>query len=185
MRVMDAKFVEKLFFPSNVAMACATLIIAYFSSSILLINDVAVTLSAIALYFVLQRIVSSKIKSETKKFSLPALIALVFYVMSSVFLPLTREVFVGAIIIFAMSVVMHIMRDRFMMSSHMMTCVAAITILSWIDIRFLAGAVIIPIVAWNRLSLKRDTPVQVVLGSVLGFAISVAVIFTSGSFVFL
>lgn len=174
-----AKNVENLFFPSNVAIAGAFVLVIYFHNSPFAINNIAIVSSSILTYYILRRLTAHKIKSETKKFSTAASISLLLLVFLSIIFPVTREVFIGALAIAIANFFTHFARDKFMLSSHMMAFSAVLTILIWVDSIFVIGIPLLLLIAWSRLALKRHTYEQVLIGTLVGFVFSILVILAS------
>ncbi len=171
-----AKTIENLFFPTNMAIAGAFILIIYFHDSPYLFNNIVTVTSAFFAYYMLRKLTARKIKSETKKFSTAASISLLLFIVLSIFHPVTKEVIEGALAVAIANFFTHLMRDKLMLSSHMMMCITVLTVLIWVNNIFAFGALLLPLIAWGRLKLKRHSYRQIFLGALAGVAIPVMVI---------
>jgi len=163
--------IEKILFPTNVAIIGGILLILYKINSTFALNDIIIFLSSIILYGLLRIFTKTKIKSETKKYSIPSLIAMLCFVIMSVLLPASKEFLLGALALLFIVIIAHIIRDLWKLSGHAMTYTSFSVILTLIDLRFVFLFILLPVVVWSRLKLKRHTKDQVLVATLVGFII--------------
>lgn len=163
-----AEFIEKIFFPSNVIIIAGIILLIHTIESPFILNNLMVFTVSISVYKISTFFTKRKIKSETKKFSIAAFAALTVFSSLAYFLPLSGVLLFGVFTLFFLNIVHHVVRDFWKISSHMMTYTAICVFLTVIDFRFSFSFVLLPLVAWSRLKLKRHTVLQVIVGFIVG-----------------
>ena len=170
-----AKFLELLFFPSNlVAVLLLYLIYLNFDKMIFidkLIYGFGIIGTPLAFYIMNKR---SKRKTRASIISI-AIAAIVFYSIASNFpsIPNFETLFLTVSSFFALGFLVSVIRLKWMISFHVSVLTTAITILSFLNQNFMFLFVFVPLVAWSRIDLKVHTLLQTVLGFVLGLMIPV------------
>lgn len=172
-----AEYVERVFFPSTVSIVGGLILIFYLWSSIHFFNNILILLSSIVVYFSVLKTTKKRIKSETRKYTFAAGVALIYILaMSSVF-TISEELKLGLFSLMLITMTNHFIRDVWKISGHAMTYSGVSTVLSLVDIRFLPMFALLPVVAWGRLKLKRHDLAQVIAGSVVGVSVPLVVDF--------
>jgi membrane-associated phospholipid phosphatase len=166
-----AKIIEKAFFPINVIIVAALIAIAYQSSSPFFLNHLLIFFSSITLYAFFRKKLGKKIKSETRRFSTPILIAIAVTFLILLFIPISKEFGVAFLALVVLVLVFHIVRDKWKISAHTATYTAASMALTLLNMYFVVFFLLLLIVVWSRLKLKRHTIWQIIAGLILGLAI--------------
>jgi len=154
-----ARNVENVFFPSNVGIVAGLVLILYLSvyDSALFMNNLVLFVISVIAFILLVGFTKSVIKSETKKYTTAALVAILAFIIGSFFIEASTQLLLCFYSILIATTVYHFIRDKWKISGHMGAYTGVCTILSLIDYRFLPVFVFLPLVAWSRLKLKRHT----------------------------
>lgn len=167
-----AREVEKILFPSNVVLVTSLLILAYLGWRL---SDVLTFLFSLSAYGVAIYVSKNRVMGENELYASSGLIALLIFLLCSLWLEPSTEVIFGGVSLLLLIDVGYLIRSRWKISGHAAAAVSALTALSLIDPIFLPIGVIVPLVVWSRLKLKAHTPGQVIGGLALGSAIPVLV----------
>ncbi len=169
------EFVEKVFFPSNITIIASIIILIYTINSPFILNNFLVFIVSILIYKFSVFFTKRKIKTETKKFSIAGFTALIVFLVLAYFLPLSRVFLFGIFTLFPLNIIHHSVRDLWKISTHTMTYTAVCAFLSIIDFRFSFGFILLPLVIWSRLKLKKHTTLQVIVGFFVGLIIPLSI----------
>jgi len=86
------------------------------------------------------------------------------------------QVFVFAMIsLLLMAPLVYVVRTKWKISGHLYAFTAVTTIMSMISAWFTPFYLLIPLISWSRLKLKVHTTAQVIAGTLIGFAVPVAI----------
>jgi len=165
------EIVEKVFFPSNITIIAGIILLIYTIESPFILNNVAVFIISILIYKFSTLFTKRKIKSETKKFSIAAFAALIVFSILAYFLPLSKVLLFGVFTLFFLNIIHHSVRDFWKISGHTTTYTAICTFFTVIDFRASISFVLLPLVMWSRLKLKRHTVLQVIVGFIVGLIV--------------
>ena len=168
-----AKTIEKILFPSNVLISAALIAIIYQYSSPYFLNHLLIFFSSLAIYVFFRRHLDKKIKNETKKFSFPALFVSAFILLVLFLIPISKELRIAFWVLVTLTIIFHLVRDKWKISGHSATYAAAVTMLTILNRYFAIFWVLLPLVIWSRLKLKRHTFWQIAAGILLGILIPV------------
>ncbi|TAL47546.1 hypothetical protein EPN87_02670 [archaeon] len=170
-----AKLVEDVSFPSNVGIVGAIILVAYFWNSPYFLNNAITFIASMLVYKATARMISKRVKSETKKFTYAFYAAISVFLILSYFLPLTNQFFLSAVCLIIFNFIIHFVRDYWKVSAHTMAYTAMATVLSLVDVRFAISFVLLPIVIWSRLVLKRHDMEQIIAAFVIGLVVPMIV----------
>ena len=165
------EFVEKVFFPSNVSIIAGIILLIYTINSPFILNNFIVFVVSMLVYKFSVSFTKRKVESETKKFSIAAFTSLILFLMLAYFLPLSKVFLFGVFTLFLLNIIHHSVRDLWKISTHTMTYTAICIFFAIIDFRFSFGFILLPLVVWSRLKLKRHTVLQVVIGFIVGLIV--------------
>ncbi len=171
---------EKAFFPSSFAVVGLVIMSVFMHSSPFILNDLAVSVLTLALYVCVKRIADSRIKDETKKHTIPAMASMPLFFIMSAFVRIDYILIFAFFSIMAMIVMTHLIRTRWKISAHCLSFSTLATVMSVANPLFIAMFLLLPLVAWCRLKLKRHNLSQVLAGSALGLAMPAIIAFAMG-----
>ncbi len=176
-----AEKVEGLFFPDRVVIGGGFLVILYFLSSGLLVNNAMTFLTALLAFYMVQKLFENKIRNKDSLHLLSAIIATtMFFALSNTWFVSNLLKF-GAFSIFFNLIVLFIIRSFWKISAHTFVYTNVCTVLALIDSRLVLFYIFLPLVIWSRIKLKRHTYIQVIAGGLGGFLLPI-VLFSSGYF---
>ena len=172
--LMDfAKFLELLFFPSNVVLVVFLILIydgfAVMSAFDLFIYGLAVVGLPFS-FFIMNR--RSKRKNRAALISL-FLTMLIFTLFSQLFESLRnlRFLYLTTYTLLFLGLVIFFIRLNWRISLHVSILTTAITILAFFNESFYALFLLVPLLAWSRIKLRVHTFSQALAGFFVGFFI--------------
>lgn len=170
-----AKLVEDISFPSNVSTVSAIILIFYFWNSPFTINHIIAFIVPLFIYK-LSRKFFLNARTETKKFTYPSFLGLATFLVIAAISPLERGFLLGGLSFVVLNLITHVTRDFWKISTHTMNYTTVATILSLIQPLFIFSFVLLPLVIWSRIKLKRHTPKQIVVGFLVGLAVPLIIL---------
>ncbi len=171
-----AKLVENVFFPSNVGVVGTVIIIIYLRTSPFSINHILALFILLAVYKVFRK-VFQKSRSETKRFTYPGVAAIITFLLFVAVLPVERKFIFSAFSFIPINFIIHFVRDWWKISGHSMTYATFSTVLTLTDIIFAPLFLLLPLVMWSRLKLKRHSLKQVLAGVFTGLSVPLILYF--------
>ena len=174
-----AKFLELLFFPSNILLILF-LILAYDSFAMMSIIDMFVySLAIVGLplgFFIMNK--KSRRKNRAALISLSIVIT-VFTILSFLFPSLRslRFLYLSTYSFLILGLLLFLIRFKWKISLHVSFYTACITVLTIFNINFLFFYVFVPLIAWCRIKLKVHTFYQTLAGFLVGLTVSFVFLF--------
>jgi membrane-associated phospholipid phosphatase len=186
MQLLIAKAISNILSALAVAVE-ATFVLSYLGTKNLflslewtLVSLVFILLLLAVVYYFVRKGKFSDLDVSTQKqrpllFLLDFILALV-YLPTLYFLHAPKVLFVGNIAVFAIVVLLIIVNKYIKASVHMAVLSGALTLCVFIGGPvYLWTFLLLPVLAWARLTTKRHTPREVVAGTVLGILVAVLI----------
>ena len=164
------KFIEKLFFPSNVIAVASVILIIYLINSPYSLNHLILFLTTIAVFLIVFKF-SKRFKSETKKYTYASSTALIIFIILLYFIQVSRDFLFAGLSMFFANFLVHFIRDIWKISAHVLVYTVFCSTLSLINTVFIFLFIFLPFVAWSRIKLKRHDLSQIIVASVSGIII--------------
>lgn len=171
-----AGIIERFLFPTNMLLIGGLVLILYMCESVNFLNNIMLFLTTFIIYAIIRKVVKGKIKDESRSFAIPAFISLFSFILLSYVLPVDTILTVSLISILIANSLVCFLRVKWKISAHCMALSLTVAILSFIDIRLVAIYILLPLVAWSRLKLKRHDMKQILAGSIAGTLIPIIVL---------
>ncbi len=164
-----ASAIEILFFPL-VPIALCFFYITFFVGNMLFQNLLIVMTCSIT-FGISHLIVRRRIKEENKKFFISSSVVTFAFIILYYLIGVSWELLFVSIIYIVIALLTYSIRYHWKISAHMIGFISAVTIASFFQKHFYVLYLLIPLVGWCRLKLKRHDIYQVFAGSILGFVI--------------
>lgn len=166
-----AEWIGKIFFPSNLIISASVILLFYFylrgdPNFMDNLTTFMLTLfpSYAGLYF-LRR----SVQNDNLLYLGGTIIASVFFFLCTMFTTLSDQFAYFAHVLFSTMLPFSLMRLKWKISGHVTVATFVSTTFTLIDWRLFFFYVLSPILAWSRLKLKAHSPLQILVGALLGF----------------
>ena len=168
-----AKYLEMIFFPLT-PIILSLLFIAFYVKTMLFENMV-VLMSCAVIFSISHMIIKDKVKEENKKYFISsAVISITFFILSQM-VGVSHEIFFSGVTLFIVAVLTYSIRPHWKISAHMIGYVSMVTVLTFLNVKFLFLYILVPLIAWSRLVLKRHNIYQIIAGTILGVLVPIFV----------
>jgi membrane-associated phospholipid phosphatase len=168
-----AKFLDLLFFPSNVVLF-VFLVFAYNSFALMTIPDILIYSLAVIGFPIGFVIMNRRARRKNRAGLISIIIVLIVFSLLSLIFESLRSLKFLYLSIYAyltLGLIVFAIRYKWKISLHVSIFTASATILTIFNNNFYPLYFLAPLIAWSRIKLKVHTPYQTLAGFLVGFIV--------------